>query len=359
MRVKKFIGKTMHEAVESLRREFGRDAVILHTAQKRRWLWGRVGSKRYEVLGAIDPNAQRSNSQRPKAAPLEERIKPQVQVQSAKEQATPVSETSNFDPAWSEAIQTLFGRLIRCDIPKDVAQELLKEVLASLPKQEWNDEVKIWHGLNAVISKRIVTVDPWELSDGQRIVVLIGPTGVGKTTTIAKLAANFSLIGGKKVGLITVDTYRIAAVEQLKTYAEIIGIPVQVAYSPRELREAINKMQDRDLILMDTAGRSQNNHLQIAELRNFLEGIEAEIHLVISATTKPRDVDEIVQAFGQLPIDRVILTKLDETAAYGVILHACQRAEAPLAFVTTGQGVPEDIDVATSAKIAQLILGDS
>ncbi len=348
MRVKKFTGKTMQEAVEGLRQEYGSDAVILHTTQKRRWLWGRIGPKRYEIVGAIDRDFKHTQV----------KAKPQIQNQMVKEEKATGLDSVTFDPKWSEAIQRLYGRLIRCDIPKDVTQALLKDVLSTLPKHDWNDEEKIWPRLNDVVAARVATVDPWEFNEGQRIVVLIGPTGVGKTTTIAKLAANFSLVGNKSVGLITVDTYRIAAVEQLKTYAEIIGIPVQVAFSPRELKDCIAKMKDRDLILIDTAGRSQNNYLQISELKNYLDGIDAEIHLVISATTKSRDVDEIIKAFGQVTIHRVIITKLDETTAYGVVLQTCERAQAPLAFVTTGQGVPEDIDVATSEKIAQLILGD-
>lgn len=355
----------MQEAVNSLRREFGSEAVILHTAQKRPWFWGRLGPKRYEVLGAIDPNSQTRNS-KPKPSFEREPEQPKKVVPSAhvpvqnptpKQAHSPINGALG-DPSWSEAIQALYGRLVRCDIPKELAQKLLKDALGRLAKEDWDDEEKIWNHLHTAVSDQIVTVDAWEFTGEQRIVVLMGPTGVGKTTTIAKLAANFSLIGGKKVGLITVDTYRIAAVEQLKTYAEIIGIPVQVAYSPRELSEGIAKMQDRDLILIDTAGRSQNNQLQIAELKNYLEGIAAEIHLVISATTKTRDIDQIIGSFSQLPINRVIVTKLDETTAYGVILHTCYKAGAPLAFVTTGQGVPEDIDVASGEKIAQLILGD-
>lgn len=352
MRVKKFTGKSMQEAVENLRRDFGSDAVILHTAQKRRWFFGRLGPKRYEVTGAIDPNFQRPTANdRPKVQrPPQQQVTPRA--------AGPGGvESSGMDPLWSESIQELYGKLIRCDIPKDLAQNLLKEALSQLPQEDWNDLDKVWNRLHSAIAGRITTVDPWEFDGEQRVVVLIGPTGVGKTTTIAKLAANFALVADRKVGVVTMDTYRIAAVEQLKTYADIIGLPVQVAYSPRELKEAIARMKDRELVLIDTAGRSQNNHLQIAELRNYLEGITAEIHLVISATTKMRDIDEIVRVFGQLPIDRVIVTKLDETTAHGVILHTCERAKAPLAFVTTGQGVPEDIEVASGEKIAQLVLG--
>lgn len=338
----------MQEAVASLRAEYGSDAIILQTTQRRRWLWGRIGPKVYEVVGAIDRDykAPQVNS------------RPQAREEAPAKDNGPVRDTPKFDSSMSEAVQNLYRRLMRRDIPQDLTQSLLREVLTRLPKQDWNDEARIWERLGALVAERIVTVDPWEFSGGQRVVVLVGPTGVGKTTTIAKIAANFSLIDAKKVGLITVDTYRIAAVDQLKRYAEIIGIPLHVAFDPQELKEGIAKMKDRDLILIDTAGRSQNNFLQINELKNYLQDVDAEVHLVISATTKSTDVDEIVRAFGQVSIDRVIITKLDETTSYGVILQTCQRTRAPLSFVTTGQGVPEDIEVATGEKLAQLILGD-
>ncbi len=330
----------MQEAVARLREEFGRDAVILHTTQKKRWFFGRFGKTRYEVIGAIDPAAVKETSL------------PRLETPT-----TPNS-PKTADPIWPEAIQEVYTKLRQCDIPKNVAQDLLKEVLTELPKHEWKDLSKIWNHLNTAIANQIVTVDPWSLEDGQRVAVLIGPTGVGKTTTIAKLAANFALVAGKKVGVITIDTYRIAAVDQLKTYADIIGIPIQVAYSPKELREAITKMHDRDLILIDTAGRSQNNEIQIAELRNYLEGLNVEIHLVLSATTKEADIEDVIRVFGVLPIDRIIVTKLDETTSHGVILQACSLANVPIAFLTTGQGVPEDIEVADGQRIAELILGD-
>jgi flagellar biosynthesis protein FlhF len=360
MRVKKFTGKTIQEAVDNMRQEFGRDAVILHTAQKKPWLWGRFGPRRYEVVGAFDPNISSSSrrNDRDGVNSANASTRAGVQRQTVEPSRPPTADTRP-DPAWSEAMLKVYSRLIRVDIPRDLAVNLIKEVLSKLPKEEWNNEARLWEGLNKAAAGRIKSCEPWEFNGKQHVVALIGPTGVGKTTTIAKLAANFSLVAGRKVGLITLDTYRIAAVEQLKTYAEIIGLPVQVAYSPKELKEALRKLQDKDLILIDTAGHSQNNQLHMAELRNFFEGVEAEIHLVISATTKPRDVDEIISVFGQLPINRVIVTKLDETSAYGVLLHTCERARVPIAFVTTGQGVPEDIEVADGQRIAQLILGDA
>ncbi len=337
----------MQEAVEGLRREFGDDAVILHTSQKRRWFFGRIGPRHYEVLGAYDPNYK-------KRTPNSTSAQPRV----AASLTTQHSDAATDRAEWSDAIQELYGRLVEREIPKTLAQELIKEALGALPKQEWNDLNRIWAYLAEAVEKRITTVDPWDFSQQQKIVVLIGPTGVGKTTTVAKLAANFALVDQRSVAMITVDTYRIAAVEQLRTYAEIIGVPLEVAYSPKELRQGVSKFKGKDLILIDTAGRSQNNHLQMAELKSYLEGIDAEIHLVVSATTKLRDIDEIVRIFSQLRLDRIIVTKLDETSTHGAILQTCVRAKAPLAFVTTGQGVPEDIEVASGKRLAQLILGD-
>lgn len=348
MRIKKFTGKTMREAVEGLRREFGDDAVILHTAQKRRWFFGRIGPRYYEVLGAYDPNYQQRN------------VNVSVNTHSQTAPTLAVKEQANGEGRleWSESIQELYSRLVEREIPKELAQDLIKDALSELPKAEWNNVNLIWGRLAQVMADRIVTVAPWDFADRQKIVILIGPTGVGKTTTVAKLAANFALVDQRSVAMITVDTYRIAAVEQLRTYAEIIGVSLEVAYSPKELRDGVAKHKDKDLILIDTAGRSQNNQVQMAELRNFLEGIEAEIHLVVSATTKLRDIDEIVRIFSQLSPDRIIVTKLDETTTHGVILQASMRAQVPLAFVTTGQGVPEDIEVASGERLAQLILGD-
>lgn len=341
------MGKTMQEAVESLRREFGDDAVILHTSHKRRWFFGRIGPRHYEVLGAYDPNyAKRTPNS------------PSTPTRTAASVETEQDKASADRAEWSAAIQGLYGKLVEREIPKGLAQELIKEALTSLPKQEWSNIHRIWAHLEQAVERRITTVDPWDFSQQQRIVVLIGPTGVGKTTTVAKLAANFALVDQRSVAMITVDTYRIAAVEQLRTYAEIIGVPLEVAYNPKELRRGVAKFKDKDLILIDTAGRSQNNHLQLAELKSYLEGIDAEVHLVVSATTKLRDIEEIVRVFSQLRLDRIIITKLDETTTHGAILQTCVRAEAPLAFVTTGQGVPEDIEVASGKRLAQLILGD-
>lgn len=333
----------MQEAVSQLRNEFGRDAVILHTRQKRRGPFGLFGPPVYEIIGAVDPEAGKRQDNHAPAKPPAPRPRPAPPAKSV---------------VWPENIDAIYQELLSTGIPRDTANGLLADVLRSLPEPEWSNEQRIWHELANQIALQVSTVEPWTFEDGQGIAVFIGPTGVGKTTTIAKLAANFALVAGKKVGVITTDTYRIAAVDQLKTYADIIGIPFEVVFSPKELNTAIGKMQDRDLILIDTAGRSPSNQLHINELRSYFHNMPVEVHLVLSATTKEADVPWLVQVFGEIPIDRVVITKLDETTTYGILLHVSKLAKAPISFVTTGQGVPDDIEVADGQYIAKLILGD-
>jgi flagellar biosynthesis protein FlhF len=191
------------------------------------------------------------------------------------------------------------------------------------------------------------------------VIALIGPTGVGKTTTIAKLAANLCLREEQKVGLITIDTYRIAAVEQLKTYAVIIDVPLEVVFSPSQLEQAVRRMNDRDVILIDTAGRSQRDGERIKELRAYFGAVEPdEVHLVLAGTCGERVLTETIQQFRELGVNRVIFTKLDEAIGFGVILACIQKAEAKLSYVTTGQDVPDDIHVGEGGTLARWILGE-
>jgi len=192
---------------------------------------------------------------------------------------------------------------------------------------------------------------------GVRIVALIGATGVGKTTTLAKIAARFVLEKNIRAALITADTYRISAVEQLKTYSDIIGLPLEIVYSPDELKVAIHKHRDKDLVLIDTAGRSQHNEYQMKELQDFLSvDSRIEKHLVMSATTKNRDVAEILQKFSVCEPNRVIFTKTDETSSLGMIVNLLADKDISLSFMTNGQSVPDDIVPATADKLAALLL---
>ena len=190
-----------------------------------------------------------------------------------------------------------------------------------------------------------------------KIIALIGATGVGKTTTLAKLAARFVLEKGMNVALITADTYRISAVEQLKTYSDIIGLTLEIVYSPSDLKAAIGKHRDKDLILIDTAGRSQHNDFQLNELRELLAvDPNIEKHLVLSATTKYKDAVDIIRKFSLCAPDRVLFTKVDETSSIGTVVNLIHEYPIMLSYFTNGQSVPEDIIPASSRGLAELLL---
>lgn len=190
----------------------------------------------------------------------------------------------------------------------------------------------------------------------QRVQAFIGPTGVGKTTTLAKVAARYSIYQEQKVGLITLDTYRIGAVDQLRTYAEIMGLPLEVAMTPREFREALERLGDRDIILVDTAGRAPDNKAMLAETRGFLEVMPGgDVYLVLSSTTRRQDLLQAVERFRPLKYNHLIFTKLDETSCPGVVVTVTAAAGVPLAYITTGQDVPDDLEVADPHYLAERI----
>ena len=188
---------------------------------------------------------------------------------------------------------------------------------------------------------------------------MVGPTGVGKTTTIAKLAATFKLKQKKNVGLITLDTYRIAAVDQLRTYANIIGIPLHVVTGSDELRNALRKCAGCDVILIDTAGRSQRDDPRLKELRSLIDIADPhEVHLVLSSTCAQPVLMEIVDRFSDVRADRIIFTKLDEAVSFGVLLNVARTVNKRLSYVTTGQEVPHQIEPSSPTRLASLVLGD-
>jgi flagellar biosynthesis protein FlhF len=211
------------------------------------------------------------------------------------------------------------------------------------------------------IERDLPLAGPIDLTPGRpRIVAFVGPTGVGKTTTIAKLAVQYALDKKKKVAMVTIDTYRIAAVEQLKIYAKIIDLPFRPVSSPEELNQVLAEFADQDLVLIDTAGRSQRDQSQIKEIRNFLkQSFPVEISLVMSITHKEDTLSAINHQFGFLPIDNIIFTKLDESYTYGSIINQLFKMKKPLSYLTTGQKVPEDIEIATKERIISLVLGES
>ena len=242
-----------------------------------------------------------------------------------------------------------------------ISQHVLEDMISKLNGTEIlapQNSIKALKALEKYVRKSIRIANGITLySDKPKIVALIGPTGVGKTTTLAKIAAKFVLEEGAKVALITADTYRISAVEQLKTYSDILGLPLEIVYNPQALQEAIEKHRDKQLILLDTAGRSQYNAYQMKELSELLN-IDADIekHLVMSATTKTSDGLELLDNFSLCKPDRVIFTKVDETKTHGIILNILHRRKAALSYLTNGQSVPDDIEPASIEKLAELLL---
>ena len=250
---------------------------------------------------------------------------------------TVIQNTSKDD---SNEVQVLLNLMDELDIDEEFNEEILENI--KLNMKNVSDEKEV---LKSILSKDIL-ISEQELKGR---VVLVGPTGVGKTTTIAKLAGRLALVEKKKIGLITVDTYRIGAIEQLKTYAEIMNIPFKVVITIKEMDQAIKSMEDCDVILIDTTGRSSKNTMQISELRTFVEKANPDcVNMVISATTKNRDIKNILKGYSQLNYNGLIITKLDETTVYGSLYNICKRAARPINFITIGQNVPDDIKVPTN-----------
>ena len=189
-------------------------------------------------------------------------------------------------------------------------------------------------------------------------IALIGPTGVGKTTTLAKLAASFKLRHQRNVGLVTCDTYRIAAVDQLRTYAGIIGLPLEIALTPAEMNRAVERLSDCDVVLIDTPGRGPNDTGRLRELQQVLAAADPhEVHLVLASTASERVLLREAEAFSEVGADRIVLTKLDEAVSFGVLVNVMQSVGKELSFITTGQEVPDHIEAGRSRRLAELVLG--
>lgn len=386
----------MAEALVKVKKDLGRDAVILNTRTFKAGGMLGVGRKtRVEItatthIDVVPPGARRGRGPTTttgKNAPPEKRLpahKGQAGPQRGRTRADDASLADMADmkeeicaikslveemlsasrraklPEMPEALRTLYRDLIANQVAEEFAQELIESIQPELTGNPDTDQQVARAKLLDTIESMLPTTANAVLDPGQgpRIVALVGPTGVGKTTTIAKLAANFRLREKRRVGLITIDTYRIAAVDQLRTYAKILDVPLAVVLSPEELQPAIRKMADCDIILMDTAGRSQNDDVKLKELKRFLdESKPHEIHLVLSGTNNSAVLSQTVDRFTSLGVDHIIFTKLDEAVGFGVILNVIRKVDRRLSFVTTGQDVPNDIEPGDGRRLAEAIVG--
>ncbi|KGM96628.1 flagellar biosynthesis protein FlhF [Clostridium botulinum] len=377
MIVKKYLVSSMNEAMNRIRYELGRDAVIINQRKvRRRGFKGLFSPKILEVTAAID-NKKSNNEPMKDSIDAIKKVLEKKEVKPRKEVLPKETAFSKLDNTIQEnntlikemqEMKNMISKLSEVtvtstEIKKSPVEEMLEEsdlnkkVITQILSMVQNNTEDIDEKEKVRKAIKDITIINDNKMEG--IVVLVGPTGVGKTTTIAKLAGKLALIDKKKVGLITVDTYRIGAIEQLSTYANIMSIPFESVFSIKEMEAALDRMKDCDVVLVDTTGRSSKNIMQIAELNAFVQKTNTEnIYLVISATTKDKDVESIVEGYKTLNYANVIITKLDETTTYGSILNILSNANKPLSFVTTGQNVPDDFKKITSEEITRLVLGE-
>lgn len=391
MKIRRYMAKNIQEAILKVKMDLGNDALILNTRKVRqKGLFGMFAKPMIEVLAAIDeynankkpveplikeeqvitPSKEVKNQinfdeKEEKIANLEnklnnmedilQKVYSEIQVKDkSHETAQKNANTSGF----SKVQQVFYNSLVKSEVESDIAKRIMESVMAKIGQDaSVNDTSTVLYSVISGILGKPETILPKE---GQNPItaIFVGPTGVGKTTTLAKIAANYLLNQNKTVGLITADTYRIAAVEQLKTYAEILGIPVSVVYSPNEIREAINQYSDKDVILIDTAGRSQKNKVQFEEMKALISASGAdEVFLVLSSTTSIRNCREILSSYAFLSDYKLIFTKTDEASVMGIILNVKYLTGKKLSYITTGQSVPDDIETANIDRITKNLIG--
>jgi flagellar biosynthesis protein FlhF len=304
---------------------------------------------------------------------------------AAAEKAPRASETTRValnasSHARPATLEAAYAQLIEQEVARELADRILAKVESELADAIDAGATPSASIVREAIEREIAALLPADSEDGFRFesamraahtradgrghagsarrIAFVGPTGVGKTTTLAKIAAQLSLKRGLKVGIVAADTYRIAAVDQLRTYAEILGIAVEVASSPTDAARACERLGDVDVILIDTAGRSQNDRMKLSELRAFLAAAGPdETHLVLSATAGARTLAREAESFGALGIDRLVLTKLDEAASFGTLISLVERLGTRVSFLTHGQEVPEHIETARGRRLASLVMG--
>jgi flagellar biosynthesis protein FlhF len=371
MKVKKYTAPTMPEAMNLIRKELGSDAVILNSkVVKTKGFLGFFQKNNIEVIAAMDPHpakkkqieevrkkAEPKIADQPKASmntSQEEMLLKEIRKLSSKLENQ--QDSSNNYPA---PISKVYHYLQSQDVDKNYAQSISDTLLEKYyVNQKHCDDETIRDWLTEEIENRIQSFSFGGGALNKRIIHFVGPTGVGKTTTIAKIAAHAIMKENKKVALITMDTYRIGAIDQLKTYSKILDIPLEIAYNYEDFVKAKKKLADFDIILVDTAGR---NYKEVEFINQLSETIdyheEDEMYLVLSITTKNKELQQIYKQFSSFSIEKVIFTKIDETSEYGPMLNMMLNCQVGIAFMTNGQSVPDDLLIASNQRVSSMLVG--
>ncbi len=377
MKMKKYLVRDLSEAMRMIKDDLGDDAVILSTRKIKKGGFLGIGAKTYFEVTAVTEEPKRVE-EKPKKIGRDDIYKLQeILAKNRQERLQSIVKTSGDETLSKEMekIKEMISELKMMVLSgsKEAIPSGVEKIVKSLKYHDVDGEIttKISEFLRMAFgdvdpesselkSKLIDYFRPFIKTDDVDLkgrIIFIGPTGVGKTTTLAKIAAKLKLEMKKSVAILTLDTYRIAAAEQLKTYASIMDIPIRIAYTPQEARMELNAMIDYDAILMDTAGRSQKNELQMGELRAITEAVSPDIvFLVISMTSRYLDTKDIIRRFKLASPTHVILTKMDETNALGHFVNIPFYSDIPIAFVTNGQRVPEDIFEANPVELAKMLV---
>ncbi|NMH71167.1 flagellar biosynthesis protein FlhF [Bacillus sp. RO3] len=373
MKVKKYAAPSMNEAMKKVRNELGEDAVILNS--KVLYTGGFMGlfkKKMIEVIAAIDPEIESEKREMNRMKTASAPITPpsenrrdhsnrsvESELKELKQMISTIKSKSQFE-TFTPDVQEVLLYLKKHGVTDTILFQLGDHLEAKTKSEsikgnqqiEWvKDEVK--HFLGDLLEG----VALGGMSFKKKFINVIGPTGVGKTTTLAKMAAHAVIEKRMKIAFITTDTYRIAAIEQLKTYAGLLNVPVEVVYKMDDFRKAIDKFQDYDHVFIDTAGRNFREKRYVEDLKGIIDfKNQMETFLVLSLTSKEGDMREIISQFSSIDIHRFIFTKLDETSSYGSMINMMSEVKTGAAYVTTGQDVPEDIAEVDINEVGHLLM---
>ncbi|MEN2464556.1 flagellar biosynthesis protein FlhF [Ornithinibacillus sp. JPR2-1] len=370
MKVKKYVAPTMPEAMKQIRKELGADAVILSSKEiQDGGFLGFFKKRKIEVVAALDHNPivskSRTNEKLGVRPTRPSKLKTSIETELISEMKNMrrmlENQSSQQNPSlFPLEYQVVYQHLLDQEVKEDLATSIVMNVVERHRENKvLPDSLTIIHDVKKEMEDQLAGLSFEGISENAKIVHFVGPTGVGKTTTIAKVAAKSILQDKRKVAFITMDTYRIAAIDQLKTYAKILNTPVEVAYSVEDYKNAVEKLKNYDLILVDTAGRNYRDEQYVKELSANLKQQENVAHyLVLSLTAKPKDISDIYYNFRHINMEGLIFTKIDETRQYGSLLNIPLGEKIGIAYLTNGQEVPDNILNPTREFISDLLVGD-